>query len=221
MLATYVLASAQRDGRERVFSPYVQHYNHGILFGPFSLEAFEESARKFGEVGFVEPQRSARFIAAVVKYAKKEQWMAEAVVSMLTELRYTMQILAKNPILVDTGQMVPKYQLRSYQDQENAIANELSQLQNYHAKVRTLTGEHTIRTRPAPELLSDNQVQARITAIKANMRSQGITRDYREVAEEIAKRHEQLRQRPQSDAPPRSSTNGRRRYRQKPPPAFS
>jgi transcription-repair coupling factor (superfamily II helicase) len=147
------------------------------------------------------------------------------VVSMLTELRYVISVLAQSPILIDTGHMVPKYQLRTYQDQQNENANELSQLQNYHAKVKILTREHLIQTMPPPAMPPEHEVQTRIAAIKARMLAEGYTRNFREVAEEIAKRHELLRHRPHSDAPPPSSTTGRppRRLRQnqKPPPAFS
>jgi hypothetical protein len=72
MLAIYLLAAAQRDGREFVFSPYVQSFNHGLLFGPFSLEGFDPDAAKFGKPQFVESKHSASYIAAVAKYAKKK-----------------------------------------------------------------------------------------------------------------------------------------------------
>ena len=104
MLAIYVLAVAQRDGRESVFSPHINDTNHGFLFGPYSLQDFAPSAAKFGKPDFIEPQHAARYIASVVKFRKKEKWKAEAVVSLLTELRYTIRVLAHNPILVDTGQ---------------------------------------------------------------------------------------------------------------------
>jgi hypothetical protein len=215
MLATYVLALSQRDGREYVFSPHVQAYNHGILFGPFSLKGFEESARKFGEAGFVQPNGAASYIASVAKYRKREKWMAEAVVSMLTELRYVMSVLARSPIMVDTGQMVEKYALRTYSDQQNQNANEISQLENYHAKVKTLGGEYLLKTNPPPPLLPEREIQARIQAIKANNKAEGLTRDYREVLEEIAKRQERLRQRP-NDAPPPSHSTGRPIRRRRP-----
>jgi hypothetical protein len=40
--------------------------------------------------------------------------MAERIVTMLTELRYVLSVLAEHPILVDTGQYVPRYRQRSY-----------------------------------------------------------------------------------------------------------
>jgi hypothetical protein len=142
--------------------------------------------------------------------------MAEAVVSMLTELRYTIQVLAHNPILVDTGQQVPRYKLRTFADQQNAIANDLSQQENYVARVKTLRGEHTIRTNPLSTLMTDVELAERIGDIKRRMREQGLCRPADEVEEEVRLRHEQLRQR--NDAPPPSHTNGtnRRRYRPRP-----
>jgi hypothetical protein len=215
MLAIYLLACSQRNGMEMVFSPYVKRFNHGLLFGPYSLDGFTPEAVRFGKANFTDPQRSARYIAAVAKYAKKEKWMAEAVVAMLTELRYVMTVLSQSPVLVDTGQLVPKYQLRSYQDQENAIANDLSVLPPYTAKVRLVSGEHTIATRPPPPLLPEQEVKARITTIKERMQLLGITKPYREVAQEIRERQDALRQRP-PDTPPPTHTN-RRRFRPRPP----
>jgi hypothetical protein len=216
MLAIYLLAAAQRDGREFVFSPYVQSYNHGFIFGPFSLRGFDSSAAKFGQPGFVEPNRAASYIAAVAKYARKEKWMAEAVVSMLTELRYTLQVLADNPILVDTGQLIPKYKLRTFADQQNAIANELSQQENYLVRVKTLKSEHTIRTNPLTTRLTEAQLAERIGEIKRRMQALGLCRPAQEVEAEVRLRHEQLRER--HDAPPPSHTNGtnRRRFRPRP-----
>jgi hypothetical protein len=116
---------------------------------------------------------------------------------------------------VDTGQFQPKYQLRTYSDQENLVANELSQLQNFHAKVRLLSGEHTIKTRPALPLVSEREVEARIRAIKERMLRQGYTTPAAAVDEAVRKRHEQLRQRPPEVLPPTQPTG--RRGRVKPP----
>jgi hypothetical protein len=191
--------------------------NHGFLFGPYSLHDFAPSAAKFGKPDFTQPQNAARYIASVVKYRKKDKLKAEAVVSLLTELRYTIRVLAHNPILVDTGQQVPRYKLRTFADQQNAIANDLSQQENYVARVKTLTAEHTIRTKPLSTLMTDVELAERIGEIKRRMREQGLCRPTHEVEEEVRLRHEQLRQR--NDAPPPSHTNGsnRRRYRPRPP----
>jgi hypothetical protein len=133
---------------------------------------------------------------------------------MLKALREVMAILSREPILVDTGQFQPKYQLRSYQDQENLVANEVSQLRNYTAKVKLLSGEHTIKTHPAPAMLPEREVEARIRAIKERMLREGVTRSAHAIEEEVRKRHEALRQRP-PDVPPTPGTG--RRPRVKPP----
>jgi hypothetical protein len=217
MLAIYLLAVAQRDGREYVFSPHIDYRNLGLFFGPYALYDFAPSAAKFGKPDFTQPQNAARYIASVVKFRKKDKWKAEAVVSMLTELRYCLRVLAHSPILVDTGQQVPRYKLRTFADQQNAIANELSQQENYVARVKTLTAEYTIRTKPLPRQLSEAQLSERIGDIKRRMREQGLCRPAHEVEEEVRLRHERLRQR--NDAPPPSHTNGtnRRRYRPRSP----
>ena len=134
---------------------------------------------------------------------------------MLKAIRETMAVLAKDPILVDTGQFQPKYMLRTYIDQENLIANELSQLPNYTAKIRLLMGEHTIKTRPAPPLVSEREVEARIRAIKERMLRDGVTLPAAAIEEQVRKRHEVLRQRPPDVLPP-TQPNGRR-GRVKPP----
>jgi hypothetical protein len=149
---------------------------------------------------------------------KKTRWMAERIVTMLTELRYVLTVLSEHPILVDTGQYVPQMRQRSYQDQENLVANTLSsQLPNFHAKVRLLTREHTLKTRPAPSLVSEPEVEARIRAIKERMLRLGYTRAAQAIEEEVAKRHEALRQRP-PDVVPQIHTTGRRNSRGKQPP---
>ena len=96
-----------------------------------------------------------------------------AFIRMLRSLRETMAILAAEPVMVDTGQYQPVYRQRTYQDMENEIANSLSQLPNYHARVKLLTGEHTIRTHPAAPLLPEAQINERIAFIKKRMREQG------------------------------------------------
>src|SRR2546421_11476017 len=106
---------------------------------------------------------------------------------MHTALRQTLAVLAKDPILVDTGQFQPKYQLRTFADEENRIANEISQLPNYHAKARLLSGEHVLKTHPAPTLVSGQEVAARIRAIKERMLREGYTKSAAEVEEEVKK----------------------------------
>jgi hypothetical protein len=120
---------------------------------------------------------------------------AERFLRMLRLLRQTMEILAKEPILVETGQYQPKYQQRTYADMVGERANELSsKLPNYHARVRLPSGEeHVVKTHPAPQGLTGERLAARITRIKRQNRFLGITRPTAEINEDTRKRHERLR----------------------------
>ena len=109
------------------------------------------------------------------------------------------------------GTVSAEIQLRSYQDQENLVANELSQLRNYTAKVRLLSGEHSIRTLAPPHTLSEREVEARIQVIKQRMLRDGVTLPAAAIEEEVRKRHEALRRRPDDDTPPPIHSNGRRK----------
>jgi hypothetical protein len=138
---------------------------------------------------------------------------------MLKALRATLAVLANDPLMTDTGLFQPKYQLRTYQDQENLVANALSQLPNYHAKARLLSGEHDIKTNPPLPLVSEEEVEERIRAIKERMLREGYTKPAAAIEEEVRKRHELLRRRPAGDGPPPSDhPTGNRRGRNKPQP---
>jgi hypothetical protein len=215
-LALYILAVSQEDGREFVLSNWVTK-----SFDDF--KAFKPGFEQFGRSSFTSPVTSQAYLSQIAKRWKKRHfWMAEAWVELLKELRYCLEVLAKeDPILVDTGKYIPQYRQRTYQDQENLIANDLSQLPNYQARVRLLTGEHTIMTRPAPALLSETEIDERIQAIKQRMLLTGICKPYTAVEAEIRKRHTLLRERADADVPPPppSHSNGRRNGRGKPLPS--
>jgi hypothetical protein len=130
--------------------------------------------------------------------------------------------LAREPILVETGQYRPRLQNRTYSDMEGDISNYLTNQENYHARVKLLTGEYVIKTHPLPPLLSEHEVQERITAIKQRMLFFGYTKPYRQVEREIQLRQVQLRERgAAADAPPPTHTNGKQRGRAKPRPAHT
>jgi hypothetical protein len=206
-------------------STYV--WQREVISSPFNgwvVEDFYDRAYRYGRPGFLEDQEAIRRLFlqhdkrgffGVLRNKPLYAPAATAFLRMLRVLRATMDALATEPIMVDTGLFQPKYQLRTYQDQENLVANELSQLQNYHAKVRLLTGEHTIKTRPAPPLVPEQEIEARIHAIKQQMLRLGFTTAAAAVEEEVRKRHEALRRRPGGDTP---QTNGNRRGRLHPPP---
>jgi hypothetical protein len=154
---------------------------------------------RFGRADFLTDQRAVSQLLwehDKRRYRKKGiPSPAERFVRMLRLLRQTMEILAKEPILVETGQYQPKYQQRTYADMVGERANELSaKLPNYHARVRLPSGEeHVVKTHPAPQGLTGERLAARITRIKRLNRFVGITRPAAEIAEEIRTRHERLR----------------------------
>jgi hypothetical protein len=221
-LTLFILGGAAGTGITWVFDLYCKK----SFLEPDNFIGFDQSVNQFGQPEFLANHQAVAWL--VKRYDKKRvysngqylwQTPGPSFISMLTLFRETLEILAKEPLLTDTGLYQPKYQLRSYSDQENLIANELSTLPNYTAKVKLVTDEHTIRTNPAPALLPEPQVTARIRAIKERMLLLGFTKSATAVEEEVSKRHEQLRQRPSSDASPPTHTNGNRRGRTKLPPA--
>jgi hypothetical protein len=203
-LAIYVLATAIGTTMEYTFSPYIDTASIDF-FGPHELRGCSRLAL-FGTPAFL-TDRAAQFVK---RQAKKHRHLAERCVSMLTQLRACMHVLASSPIMVDTGQLVPKYQLRTVSDQQNYIANSLTQQPPFHARVKTLHGEFTIRLTPPHEPMRDGLVHERIRSIKQRMRERGVTRPATDVAEEVRKRHELLREQANDAPPARSSTNTRR-----------
>jgi hypothetical protein len=135
-------------------------------------------------------------------YTNRVPERGPAFIRMLTTLRKTMSILGREPVMIDTGQYQAKYQQRTFADMENQLANELVQLGNFHARVKLLTAEHTIKTLPAPQGLTGEVLTTRINRIKRQMRFLGYTRDAAEVEEEVRKRHNRLCRNRLSDDPP-------------------
>lgn len=142
LLALYMLAVAQHNGSDGIFMPYLK-----TEWLESKLNGFDKRADGFGDPRFL----SEGFTTKLIESApKKKKAVAAAFVEMLTELRYTMEVIARKPIMVDTGQYKPKRQDRTYADMENQIANNLSRQPNYQAKVKLLYGEYDVRTSPAP-----------------------------------------------------------------------
>jgi hypothetical protein len=182
---------------------------------------------RFGRAGFLENKQAVDFL---IQQHDREgglfsspRYPATKFIKMLRALRAALAVLAERPILVDTGLYKDILRPRTYSDSQAEIGNFLANQPNFQARVKLLSGEHVIRTHPAPPLLPEHEIQARITAIKERMRRRGITKSYREVEQEIRERQEKLRERPHSDTPPPSSPNGRppRRLRHKPAPPFT
>jgi hypothetical protein len=206
-LALYVLALSQGDCREYAFSEYVisRPGNYHRI-----LKDFKEPTRRLGAPSFLKPQEQAFFLRQC-PHPKKYRWRAEAVVQMIIDFRRCLTALAKDPLRTETGLYQPIYRQRTYTDMQAQIANDLSQQENYIARVKTLTSEHTIRTNPLTPPMTEAQLTARIEAIKQHMREQGLCRPAHAVEAEVRQRHEQLRER--NDPPPPSHTNRRRRPR--------
>ena len=216
-LALFTLGGAAEPGITAVFYDDIKrdpfftgHLFHGLY----------ESANRFGQASFLSNTKAVDKL--VKKHAKRKIYgrvttPGPSFIAMLKRLREVMEILAKDPLMTETGLFQPVYRQRTYTDMSAQIANELSQQDNYVARVKTLTGEYTIRTNPLPTLMTEEQLNARIGDIKRRMREQGLCRPAHEVEEEVRLRHEQLRQR--NDAPPPSHSNGtnRRRFRPRPP----
>jgi hypothetical protein len=111
---------------------------------------------------------------------------------MIIELRYTMDMLAQYPILVDTGQYQPRYQNRTFADMENQIARDLTQQPNFQARVKLLSGEHIIQTKKSSQGLTGSQLEDRIARIQAQTR-QNYCKPRIEVEREIRERQERLK----------------------------
>jgi hypothetical protein len=183
----YILAVAQEDGREYILSKWVTR-----SFGDFT--GFKPGAEKFGKPSFVTPVASQDYISQITKgWKKKYVWMAEAIVSMLKETRYCMEVLSREPIMVDTGKMQPRYQMQTHADREAEIGKEIALQQNFTARVKFAnSSEYTIKTKPAPEGLTGAALAERIEVVKRHCRALGYTRHYTEVIEELRKRQESL-----------------------------
>jgi hypothetical protein len=202
-IALFILGGAVDDGITCVFQEYMryseQHF-HGLM----------QEANHLGHPSFLSDKPTLTRL--LKQHARRRFWDSilsyrvvtpgPSFVQMLTTLRRTIEILSKEPIMVDTGQFKERLQQRTYADMENQIANEIAQLDNFHARVKIVSGEHVIRTHPAPQGLSGDLLEARLTRIKRQMRFLGYVRDARDVDEEVRKRHERLRGNGQSDEPP-------------------
>jgi hypothetical protein len=216
-LALYVLALSQGDNREYALSVYLQTKSGSVNR---LLKGFKEQANHLGAASFLKPKEQAFFLKQC-PHPKKYGWTAEAVKHMILDLRHCLAALAENPLLVDSGQYKPVYRQRGFHDVEAEIANLIKTQDNYVARVKVLTSEHSIRTAPPPPLLPDEQINERINYIKNHMLNLGLCKPAHEVEEEVRLRHERLRQR--NDGPPPPHTNGtnRRRYRPRPPAALT
>ena len=142
----------------------------------------------FGDPSFINKESDC-FIESC---RRKKKPAAIALVNMITELRYTMETLAKQPILLDTGQLIPKYSNRTYSDQQAEVANSLTNQPNYQAKVKLLSGEHTIQTKDYPPGLTGKYLEARIEQITEQTRK-NYCKPRTEIEQEIRERQDRLK----------------------------
>jgi hypothetical protein len=213
-LALFIVAGAADPESTYLFFKDLR-YSLGIVY----FQDFYGMSASYGKPDFLSrkhEQEDTRFLRKMAKTSIFDSratvdYRVAAFTHMLLCLRATLAILAQEPLMTNTGLYQPKYQLRTYQDQENMVANTISQLPNYTAKVRLLTEEHDIKTTPPPPLVSEQEVEARIRAIKERMLREGYTKAAAAVEEEVRKRHEFLRRRPDDDTPPPLQTNSRRK----------
>jgi hypothetical protein len=112
----YALAVAVCDRSEEAFEPYIM-----TSFLSRHFHGFFQEAEEFGKPGF-EKERADRFIET---RKRKQKEVAGIAVQLIRELRYAMDRLAMDPIMVDTGRYRPKYEKRQYLDMENEIARDL------------------------------------------------------------------------------------------------
>jgi len=215
-LALFTLGGAAEPGITAVF--YDDIKRDPFFTGHLFLGLYE-SANRFGQASFLTNTKAVD--ALVKKHAKRKLYgqvttPGPSFIAMLKSLRQTMEILGKEPVLVDSGQYRPIYRQRSFNDVEAEVANLIKTQDNYVARVKVLTSEHTIRTAPPPPLLPDEQINDRINYIKNNMLNLGLCKPAHEVEEEVRLRHEKLLAPDQNDSPPPTHTN-RRRFRPRPP----
>jgi hypothetical protein len=202
-LALFTLALSQRDDSHECFYPYIK-ISWAIISIEYDFKCFKKEAEILTSPWFIKDNTAAEFIDT---RRRKNKPKAEKLVALIRELRYTMDVLANDPIMIDTGRYTPRYQQRLYSDMEGEIANRLSGQPNYQANAKTLTGEHIIRTKPLPPGLSTEQLNARIRRIKTQMLELRYCLDHSKVEAEIRSRQERLRLEAGSEPPP-SSTSG-------------
>jgi hypothetical protein len=105
-----------------------------------------------------------------------------------------MQVLAKEPIMVDSKHYEPVYdQPRMSAGGQNQIATELTTLPNYQAKIKMVNGERWIETSLPMLGLSENLLEARRTRVRERTRTR-YCRKRTDVENDIKLRQEQLSQ---------------------------
>jgi hypothetical protein len=131
-------------------------------------------------------------------------------IAFITSLRQTMQVLASDPILIDTGQHEPIYDKpRTYADVQNQTASTLANLPKYTARVKIIGSddksvEHTVKTLEPERGFRGIALQDRLDRIRENNIRDGYLRERVKVEEEITSRQKQCFDLPQEPPDPPS-----------------
>lgn len=123
---------------------------------------------------------------------KKKQLPGEMAIHFVTSLRQLMEVLAEQPILVDSGQHEPIYATpRSYADVQNQIATDLANLPPYTAKCKVGHTEVVLQTLPLEAGISDEAFMLRSERIQERTRMR-YCKERSLVEDEILTRQEAL-----------------------------
>ena len=186
------------------------------------IVGIDSAANRFGRPAFLASDATRQADLAFLRQSAKtsiftgkatREARASSFIRMHTAIRQTLAILARDPILVDTGQFQPKYQLRSYADQEYGLELLVEPVTQLHRQGEIALRRAHDQNPPCARTRLEREVEERIQAIKQRMLLQGYTKSAAEVEEEVRKRHEALRARPDDDNPPPLHSNERRRPR--------
>ena len=158
----------------RITRVFQSHIRSSVSDG-YVLAGFYQSGNAFGRPGFRTEQALSRFLASYTRPGVLGRLLhvtpripegVTAFVRFLRSLRAVMEVLAREPVLVDTGQYTPIMRPRSYADVAAECANMLATQPNFQARVKTLGGEYTIRPSSPPPQVSASELAARRAWIK-------------------------------------------------------
>lgn len=139
-------------------------------------------------------QQASRRIIAGTERDRKRAPIGENIVKAATSLRQLIQILAADPVLVDSGQHEPILDKpRTYADVQNQIATDLANLPAYTAKAKLGQTEVVLKTISLEAGIPDDLLQERTTTILTNTRAK-YCKPRQEVEDEITTRQERLLQ---------------------------
>jgi hypothetical protein len=106
------------------------------------------------------------------------------------QVRQVMRELALSPVEMDSGLMQEVPTEISSSEVERRIANDISQLPNFTARIRLVSGEYTITTIKSTEMISQEALEKRKEQIRKNNLKNGHLRRATEVEEEIIQRQQ-------------------------------